>query len=93
MAYEIPRQFYSAALKREAIHRVRHEGKSPERVARELALSSVRLCEWLAADGLGAFSEFTPDPGELPDVLVGNTSQSDVFSLTAARRSDSRPAN
>jgi len=50
MAYEIPRPFYSTALKHEALQRVRVEGKPPERVARELGLSDERLATWLDED-------------------------------------------
>jgi len=50
MAYEIPRPFYSTALKHEALQRIRVEGKPLARVARELGLSDERLAAWLDAD-------------------------------------------
>jgi transposase-like protein len=66
MAYEIPRHHYSSALKREAVQRVRLEGKPVEQVARELGLSASRLAEWLDgedhASDLGALDGVLPLP-------------------------------
>lgn len=66
MAYEIPRHFYSSALKREAINRVRRDGKALDQVARELGLSTTRLGEWLAAaNDLGLMSSLAADSSEI----------------------------
>jgi len=66
MAYEIPRPFYSTALKHEALQRVRVEGKALEQVARELGLSDERLATWLDADDYplsGAFDMLSMQRG------------------------------
>ena len=44
---EVPRPYYSRALKSEAVRRVLLEGKGPAHVARELALSEQTVRHWV----------------------------------------------
>lgn len=66
MAYEIPRQYYTGALKREAVRRVRDEGKTIDHVCEELGLSPLRLTEWLAADHPLGVIDTVPEPVSVP---------------------------